>query len=47
MKYFPSKKEPRKRKLIVQEGIRSSLPKPKIPRKVIWKVHDNKNIYFD
>lgn len=47
MRYLPSKKnEPKRKRIIIQEGIRASLPKPKMPRRMIWKVHDNKNIYL-
>jgi hypothetical protein len=48
MKHFPIKKHDNRRKrLFIKEGIRTTLPKPKIPKVVFWEVHENKNIRLE
>lgn len=41
MKFLPVKKQNTKRKIFIQEGIRTSLPKPKFPRVIFWKNKTN------
>jgi len=48
MKHFPIKKKKSiRKKIFIQEGIRSSLPKPKIPLVIFWNVHKVENFYFE
>ena len=48
MKHFPiKKKESKRKKIFIQEGIRASLPKPKIPLMMLWNIHKVENYYFD
>lgn len=47
MKHFPIKKHISTRKrMFIQEGIRTTLPKPRLPLVIFWNVHENKNIYL-
>ena len=41
MKYFPIKKKSSgaRRKLFIPQGVRTSLPKPKFKRTVVWNTH--------
>ena len=36
-----------RKKIFLSEGIRTTLPKPKMPRTVFWKVHENKSLRTD
>lgn len=47
MRHFPIKKhDNRRKKLFIQEGIRTTLPKPKIPLVVFWNPHVAEKIYL-
>lgn len=46
MKHYPIKKAETKKTPYMPEGIRLPLPKPKLPKVVLWKVNENKNIDF-
>jgi hypothetical protein len=48
MKHFKIKKSSKvkRKKIFIQDGIRMSLPKPKIPLIVLWAVHDINNFYL-
>lgn len=48
MKYIPVEKKLHiKRKIFIKEGIRTSLPKPKMPLILFWNVHESKNIVLE
>lgn len=49
MKHFRIKKgsKIKRKKMFIQEGIRVSLPKPKIPLIMFWSVNKTNNFYLE